>query len=44
MQLIDTHAHIYAEEFDSDRAEVVARATEAGVVALVLPAIDGESN
>ena len=44
MQLIDTHAHIYAEEFDSDRAEVVARAAEAGVVALVLPAIDGESN
>lgn len=44
MQLIDTHAHIYAEEFDSDRAEVVARAAEAGVVAMVLPAIDGESN
>lgn len=44
MQLIDTHAHIYAEEFDSDRAGVVARAAEAGVVAMVLPAIDGESN
>lgn len=44
MQLIDTHAHIYAEEFDSDRGEVVVRAAEAGVVALVLPAIDGESN
>jgi TatD DNase family protein len=44
MQLIDTHAHIYAEEFDSDRAEVVARAAEAGVVVMVLPAIDGESN
>lgn len=44
MQLIDTHAHIYAEEFDSDRTEVVARAAKAGVVAFVLPAIDGESN
>ena len=26
---IDTHCHLYAEEFDEDRAEVVARALEA---------------
>ena len=30
MQLIDTHSHLYAEEFDSDRAEALARAREEG--------------
>lgn len=35
MELIDTHAHIDAEEFDSDRGDVLARAREAGVVAVV---------
>lgn len=44
MTLIDTHTHIYAEEFDADRNEVVTRAVEAGVEAFVLPAIDCESN
>ena len=42
--LRDTHPHIYAEEFDADRNEVIARATEAGIEAFVLPAIDSESN
>ena len=44
MKLIDTHSHLYAEEFDDDRAEAVARAMEAGVEALLLPAIDSESH
>lgn len=44
MRLIDTHTHIYGEEFDGDRSEVLLRADEAGVEAFVLPAIDGESN
>ncbi|AEN72627.1 hydrolase, TatD family [Rhodothermus marinus SG0.5JP17-172] len=38
--LIDTHVHLYLEAFDEDRDEVVASAREAGVVAMVLPAID----
>lgn len=44
MQLIDTHSHIYAEEFDGDRAEALARARAEGVGKLLLPAIDAESD
>lgn len=44
MKLIDTHSHIYGPEFDEDRAEVYERARQAGVEALVLPAIDSECN
>lgn len=44
MRLIDTHTHIYAEEFDADREEVIVRAAETGVEAFVLPAIDGDTN
>ena len=40
MRLTDTHSHLYAEEFDADRAEALARAREAGVETLLLPAID----
>ena len=41
--MIDTHSHIYAEEFDSDRAEVIARAKAAGVTKIILPNVDSES-
>ena len=44
MQLVDTHSHIYAEEFDADRNEALSRAREKGVVRLLLPAIDSESH
>lgn len=40
---IDTHTHIYTDDFDADRAEVVARAVEAGARALLLPNIDEAS-
>ena len=43
MQLIDTHTHIYSEEFDEDRDAVVSRAKEAGIVKMLLPAIDSTS-
>ena len=33
--LVDSHAHIDGEEFDVDRDEVIARAREAGVVAIL---------
>ena len=38
--IIDTHAHIDGPEFDQDRDEVIARAREAGVGAILVPAID----
>ena len=34
--LIDTHCHIQTDEFDEDRAEVLARAREAGVDTLIV--------
>jgi TatD DNase family protein len=43
MYLVDTHTHIYAEEFDADREEIIRRAKEAGVGAFCLPNIDVES-
>ncbi|WP_369981124.1 TatD family hydrolase [Xanthomonas bundabergensis] len=39
MRLIDSHCHLDAAEFDSDRAEVVARAQAAGVAAQIVPAV-----
>ena len=39
-KVIDTHTHFDAEEFDEDRAEAFARAKEAGVGKVFLPAID----
>jgi TatD DNase family protein len=43
MYLIDSHTHIFSEEFDSDREDVIRRAVEAGVKKLCLPNIDPES-
>lgn len=41
--LIDTHSHLYCEEFDQDRPEVIKRAREAGIGRIVLPNIDSSS-
>ena len=38
--MIDTHSHIYSEDFDADRAEIVQRAKEAGVQHIILPNCD----
>lgn len=42
--LIDTHSHLFEEEFDADRSEAVERAERVGVERIVLPAIDSASN
>lgn len=36
----DTHAHLYAEQFDNDRDEMIQRALKQGVTYLFLPNID----
>jgi len=43
MYLIDSHTHLFLEEFDSDRDLVIQRAREAGVQLFCLPNIDVES-
>lgn len=40
MNFIDTHTHLYAEEFDPDRDAVIQQAIDKGVDRLLLPAID----
>lgn len=35
--LVDTHAHLYSEEFDEDRPEVIRRCRGAGLTAVLLP-------
>lgn len=39
-KVIDTHSHLFVEEFDADRPEVMARAREAGVTHVLMPNID----
>ena len=41
--MIDTHSHIYSEEFDADRDEVTLRAQHAGVNKIILPNVDSDS-
>lgn len=38
--MIDTHAHLYAKEFDEDRDAVLQRAIDAGITQILLPNID----
>ncbi len=41
--MIDTHSHIYSEEFDTDRTEMIQRAKAAGVKHIILPNVDCKS-
>ena len=38
--MIDTHSHLFVEEFDEDLPEVIRRAQEAGVTHVFMPNID----
>lgn len=43
MRMIDTHAHLFEDDYLEDLEEVVLRATEAGVEKVLLPNIDENS-
>jgi TatD DNase family protein len=43
MQMIDTHCHLYSNEFEADIDTVMQRAAVAGVDKFYLPGIDSES-
>jgi TatD DNase family protein len=43
MILIDTHAHLYLDEFDTDREAVIQNAIRSGVKQILCPNIDSES-
>jgi TatD DNase family protein len=42
--MIDTHAHIYADDFDDDMEAVLSRARSAGVSRILMPAIDTQTH
>ena len=44
MELIDTHAHIYLAEFETDLPEILKRSAEASVQQILLPAIDSSTH
>jgi TatD DNase family protein len=44
MTLVDTHAHIYLSEFDTDRTFMLERAEMEGIAKIILPAIDSTTH
>lgn len=40
MKFIDTHSHIYSDQFDDDRDLIIERAIQQGVSKIILPSID----
>ncbi len=42
MVITDTHTHLYSNEFDDDRHEMIQRAIDVGVSRFFIPAIDSE--
>jgi len=43
MHLIDTHAHIYSDQFDADLSDMMERAAQNGVQRIILPNVDSSS-
>ncbi len=41
---VDTHAHLFDADFDTDRTQTIERAVAAGVRRIVLPAVDSRSH
>lgn len=42
--ITDTHTHLYSEQFDEDRNEMILRAKKAGVSRFFIPAIDSSTS
>jgi len=40
LKLTDTHCHLYADEFDEDRTQMINKAIDGGVVQMMIPNID----
>jgi len=40
--ITDTHTHLYSEQFDEDRDQMIQRALDAGVTRFFIPAIDSD--
>lgn len=43
MNLVDTHSHLYAEEFDNDRDRVITDSFKLGINSIYLPNVDSAS-
>ncbi|MGN6492062.1 MAG: TatD family hydrolase [Agriterribacter sp.] len=43
MEIVDTHCHLYSEDFERDRKAMIARAQDEGVARFYLPNIDSGS-
>lgn len=43
LQIIDTHCHLYSEEFSGDRNEMIRRAISSGVAKMFMPNVDVSS-
>jgi TatD DNase family protein len=43
MQFIDTHAHLYLEQFNPDRNDMISRSISKGIDIILLPNIDKDS-
>lgn len=43
LKLVDTHTHLYEEQFNTDRNEMIQRAIDAGVSSLLIPNVDSST-
>lgn len=43
LEFIDSHSHMYSEEFDEDRKEAVERARNCGISHIIMPDIDSSA-
>lgn len=42
-KITDSHAHIYLEQFDKDRDDIIERAIQKGITKIMMPNVEGET-